>query len=293
MYKVIEDATGHRATPGVVATSSYYAKAFKEKKLELAVGLLGNISWAIQKRGVWKDLNFTEGRLIAAGSPFMYVLVARDDSGIETVADMKGKNIIGGQKGSMSVAAAWDALLYAADLKPEDVNFLPFSSSTEMLPAIREKRAHAAIWFATESMPWVVEMALTEDVHLVSLTEEQVKKAAEREPAWGIRSVIKAGTYKGQDKDILTFGQPNSITVRSTLHPDVVYAITSAMYDRIGEMISYWAEFDNYQAPASINTGLGVLPMHEGAIRYWKDRGYWKASHDEQQAATMKALGLN
>jgi len=58
---------------------------------------------------------------------------------------------------------------------------------------------------------------------------------------------------------------------------DLVYAMTRAMVET----------YDDYKAAAPGNVGWAVdrqrfdwvIPYHDGAIRYWKERGVWKPEH--------------
>jgi hypothetical protein len=67
---------------------------------------------------------------------------------------------------------------------------------------------------------------------------------------------------------------------------DLVYNMTKAMIEL----------YDEYKAGAPGNNGWHisrqvfdwVIPYHDGAIKYFKEKGLWKAEHDAHNAALIK-----
>lgn len=292
LFKVIEAATGHKASPAPTATSATYPRDLQEQKVEFAVGLNLGFRWAMEGKGAFQGKPTTSLRTIATGSPYRYILGVRPDSGIKKLSDIKGKALIGNQLGSETVPPAWAALLAAAQLTEKDVTFLPFSgSSTELTTAITEKRAHGQIWYVTPASTYIQELCLTGDLQLISLTDEEISRAIAKEPAF-VATVLPANTFKGQDKPIKTFGSNTDVVTRSTLANEVAYAVTAAMHDRFGDLISYCPDFQDYKVPDCITPGLLALPVHAGAMQYYKERGFWKKANDDRQAQLLKELKL-
>ena len=293
LFKVIESENpGRKAQPAPSATSAAYPRDLQDQKVEFAIGLNLGFRWAMEGQSTFKDKPATSLRTIGTGSPYHYILGVRPDSGIKKLADIKGKNLIGNQLGSETVPPAWRALLAAAQLTDKDVNFLPFSgSSTELVSAITEKRAHGQVWYVTPASTYIQELSVTGDLQLISFTDEEIKRALAKEPAF-VATVLAANTFKGQDKPITTFGSNTDVVTRDTLADEVVYGVTAAMHNRFAELVSYCPDFVQYKLPDSINPSMLAIPVHNGAIKYFKEKGLWTKAHEDRQAQLLKELNL-
>jgi uncharacterized protein len=84
------------------------------------------------------------------------------------------------------------------------------------------------------------------------------------------RQVIPAGTYPGQNKNVNTVAQMSVLCVAASLDPQVVYALTKALY----ENLEYLAKVHPACKSISLDKALEGLtvPLHKGAIRYYKER---------------------
>ena len=82
---------------------------------------------------------------------------------------------------------------------------------------------------------------------------------------------IKAGTYPGQTKDLLTIAQPNFLAVNADVSEEHVYLLTKAIYENLPflQAIHKATKAMNVQAATA---GLPV-PLHPGAARYYKEVG--------------------
>lgn len=82
---------------------------------------------------------------------------------------------------------------------------------------------------------------------------------------------IPAGTYQGQDADIMTIAQPNFLAVRADVSEEDVYRITKTIYENLGFLQS----IHKATKAMSLDKALAGLPMplHPGAARYFKEAG--------------------
>ncbi len=86
--------------------------------------------------------------------------------------------------------------------------------------------------------------------------------------------VIPAGTYKGQDKDVPAVATAGELLVRADLADDVVYAITKILCENIEEV--YKAHPANKTFDPKIGWKNIAVPLHPGAERYYREKGYMK-----------------
>ena len=112
--------------------------------------------------------------------------------------------------------------------------------------------------------------AMGDKITLLSFTEEQAAKADGGLGLW-TPFKIAAGTYPGQDKDIMTIAQPNFLAVRADVDEDAVYQITKTVY----ENLPFLNSIHKATTAMSLDGALAGLPMplHPGALRYYQEVG--------------------
>ena len=72
-------------------------------------------------------------------------------------------------------------------------------------------------------------------------------------------------------EDITTIGVPNVLVVSSELDEDLVYQITSAMYENIAELRAVHPAAE--ETTVDFAMSATPVPLHEGAIRYFEEAG--------------------
>jgi len=286
----VEGVTAHAAS---YATDSYFSDAFAKGLLHLDIGTTHTTVQQVHGQGKWEGHGSAPMRLISTGPIYFLGVLANPKSGITTPADLKGKKWMVIRPGSALLRDVADAILYGYGLTEQDVTVLEHSSSAEFVAAMKEGRVDAMGWPYTKAAPWVEELATADKVSFVSDTPEALKKITEKYPMFPIVT-LPAGTYKGQDKDQTTFGILQTLDCSSELPADLVYSITAALYDNFEEWSGYHEDVKDFALPAAIDAGKIGIPVHEGAIRYYQEKGYWTAAHEARQKELLekvKALG--
>jgi TRAP transporter TAXI family solute receptor len=111
---------------------------------------------------------------------------------------------------------------------------------------------------------------------LLSVTPEEAKKMDGGRNLW-VPFTLKAGTYPGQDKDIQTIAQPNFLAVNADVDEEHVYLLTKAIYENLSFLQAIHPATKAMDIKAA-TAGLPV-PLHPGALRYYKEVGLEVAEH--------------
>jgi TRAP transporter TAXI family solute receptor len=205
-------------------------------------------------------------RTVAAIYPNFIQVVASKESGIKTLADLKGKRVsVGAAKSGTEINAR--AILAAAGLKYEDlgkVEYLPFAESVELM---KNRQLDATLQSAGLGVASIRDLASSVPITVVEVPAADVEKI-------GLPYVpvtIPAGTYTGQDADVPTAGVQNFLVTRADLSDDLVYAMTKAMFDHLGEMTAAHAAAKGIKLDEAAKNS--PVPLHPGAERFYKEKG--------------------
>ena len=225
----------------------------------LVLGYEGN-----EEAGFAKPLDKLRG--IAAIYPNYIQVVATADSGITTLADLKGKRLsVGSPKSGTELNAR--AILGAAGISYDDlgkVEYLPFAESVELM---KNRQLDATLQSAGLGVASIRDLAASVPITVVSLPAELVEQVGSP----FVRATIPAGTYSGQDEEVATAAVINFLVTHSELTEDLAYAMTKGLWDNLGELETAHAAakgIDRDQALAGM-----PVPLHPGAERYYREQG--------------------
>ncbi len=193
-------------------------------------------------------------------------IVAKADSGIKTVADLKGKKVSVGDSGSGVEFNALQILgAYGITFDDIDKQNLSFQASAD---ALKDGKIDA--FFCTAGAPTVAitDLSTTTGIVIVEIDAEHLAKLQE-DYGFYAAYTIPAGTYNGVDADATTVAVKATFIVSNELDEETVYQLTKAIYENKGEYSHEKAsEMSNEYAVSSIS-----VPFHPGAERYFKEVG--------------------
>ena len=206
-------------------------------------------------------------RAIAGTYPNYIQIVANKESGITTLADLKGKRIsVGAPKSGTELNAR--AIFAAAGLSYEDmgkVEFLPYAESVEL---IKNRQLDATLQSSGLGMAAIRDLAATLPITFVAIPAEITAKI---DNAAYQAASIPAGTYDGQDTDVATVAITNILVSHEGVSEEVAYQMTKLMFDnleRLGNAHSAAKDIKLEGAAKDL-----PIPLHPGAERFYKEAG--------------------
>ncbi|WP_079416265.1 TAXI family TRAP transporter solute-binding subunit [Thiomonas intermedia] len=197
-------------------------------------------------------------------------IVARADSGIKSLADLKGKSIsVGAPKSGTELNAR--ALLKAAGLSYKDfskVEYLPFGESVELM---KNRQLDATLQSAGLGVASLRDLAASQKIVVVPVPDDVIAKVGD--PAYQ-SGVIPAHTYEGQTSAVPTARIQNFLVTREGLSEDLVYQMTKAMFTNLPELVAAHAAAKGISLKeAPLNA---PVPLHPGAAKYYREAGVLK-----------------
>jgi len=220
-------------------------------------------------------------RGIASLYPETIQIVARADSGIKSLKDIKGKKLIPGDRGSGTEVDTLN-ILSVYNLAYKDfggVDWLGFSGAAQRL---QDKQAD--VTFTTAGWPTaaITELAMSTDIVLVPIEEDMIAKITKSFPFYS-KVIIPKGTYKGMAADVPTITTMAQWVVDEQVPEDLVYKLTKALWEKGADgkkesgaevMAKVHAQGKNVQLKTALS-GMAI-PLHAGAAKYYKEKGLIK-----------------
>lgn len=190
------------------------------------------------------------------------------DPEIKSVADLKGKSVSIGAPNSGVWFNAMDVLnaagLTEADIKPQ------YQSFADSADALKDGKIDAAFIVAGAPTAAITELCTTNSAYLVPIDGEVADKLMADSPYYTTYT-IPAGTYAGQDEDVVTVTIKATLIVSADASEDDVYNLTKAIFDNTEAI----AAENGKGAELSVENATSGMtaPFHAGAAKYFAEKG--------------------
>lgn len=210
------------------------------------------------------------------------------DSDINSLADLKGKRVPY-QPGNDSANFANEAFLRYAGLTWDDVEKVNCTSPSDAYAALAEGRADVCT--GGTSAAKIVEMEQTMGLKLLEFDPNDAEswaKLYDFAPTGFYPKVTTIGACVTTDnpKNVLGFIAPILMTY-GALSDDVAYAMAKAIDTSYDVFVKISPDLAGWKHEEAIVPDAMVVPFHDGAVKYFKEMGYWT---DELQAKQDELL---
>ena len=193
-------------------------------------------------------------------------VVALADSGINTLADAKGKTLTTLPRGNTTEAAA-SQILAVNGVKYSDLK-VNFGSITDSVTQMQD--GHAQLWIVGTGIPAAGIMDLSAGRDLKVLDLEASYPALKKLNAGYTLNTIPAGTYPKHPKDIKVAGFGAHIVISCKLDDQLVYSMTKTVAENVPALAAVGKAMAALD-PTYMATDVGV-PFHPGAAKFYKEK---------------------
>ena len=212
-------------------------------------------------------------RAVFSLHPEPFTGMARDDSGIKTFDDLKGKRVNVGDPGS-GTRATMNVILKEKGWSDKDFKVASELKPSEMASVMCDNNLDAITYNVGHPNGALKEAAASCNAHLVPVTGEAIDKLV-ADHSYYAKATIPGGLYKGTDNPVETFGVYATLVTSSDVEEDKVYAVVKAVFDNFDRFKRLHPAFANLKEEEMIKNALSA-PLHDGAVRYYKERGWLK-----------------
>jgi TRAP transporter TAXI family solute receptor len=197
-------------------------------------------------------------------------VVASAESGIKTLADLKGKRVsVGAPKSGTELNAR--AVFKAAGLSYDDFSKVEYLAFAESVDLMKNRQLDATLQSAGLGVASIRDLATSVDIVIVPIPPEVV--TAIGDPAYGA-GTIPAATYSKQEADVATAAITNILVTHSEVSDDLAYQMTKTLFDNLPALQAAHAAAKSIKLETALSSM--PIPLHPGAERYYKEQGVIK-----------------
>ncbi len=274
------DQGGSCGVPGLIASalsangSVANVNAIAGGSLESGFSQSDVASWAYTGTGIWEGKPAVDKlRAIANLYPESIHLITSADSGISSVADLKGKRVSMDEPGSGTLVDAKIILggygLTEADIQPE------FLKPDQAADRMRDGAMDAFFFVGGYPAGAVSELASQHAVKLIPISCEEAPKICE-DFKFFAPDVIPGGTYEGNADDVQTLSVGAQWVTSADQPEELIYEITKALWnDNTRKQLDAGHAKGKMITKETALNGIGI-PLHPGAEKFYKEAGLLK-----------------
>ena len=219
---------------------------------------------------------FTSGKIPLRTLMVLYPnrmhVVTIEGTGIEKMADLKGKRVSTGAPGSATEVMAF-RLIEAVGLDKDKDMKRERLSVAESVNAIKDRKIDAFFWVGGIPTAGVTDLAATPG------TKMKLIDHADAVPAMNAKygdlyskDTIKAGSYPAQDKDNANADVWNILVTNDKMSDEMAYNLVKLIFDKKPELVAVHREAESFVLDTQKQANSPV-PFHPGAIKYFKEKG--------------------
>jgi len=199
-------------------------------------------------------------------------VVTVDGTGIQTMADLKGKRVSTGSPGSATEVMAFRVIEAAGLDKDKDMKRerLGVAESTN---AIKDGKIDAYFWVGGLPTAAVTDLGATPGTKIKLIDHADVvdKMNAKYDGIYSA-GVIPAKTYPGQDKDNKITVVQNILVSNASMTDKIAYDIVKTFIEHKAELVAVHGEAASIDLATQVPKNSPV-PWHPGAVKYFSEKG--------------------
>ena len=263
-----KNVEGYSASAEVTGASVENMGLVATGDADLAIGLADTVAQAQTGTGRFDGQQLEMIRGVASLYANMVQIVTLEGSGINSLADLKGKRVSIGAPGSGTEVNAAQILeangITYDDIEEQRLNF------NETADALANGDIDAGFWSVGAPTSSILNLATSQKIKMIPLSEDEIAAARKANPIFA-STKLPGGIYNGVDSEVAVVGVPNVLVTSSAMDEELVYKITKAMFEHIADLRAVHPAANQTTVEFTLNAT--PIPLHPGAIRYYEETG--------------------
>ena len=267
-------AHGIRCSVESTGGSAFNVNTIKAGELDFGLSQSDVQYNAYRGLGQFKDAGaYTDLRAVYSVHPEPFTVASRKEINAAKFEDLKGKRVNVGNPGS-GTRASMDELLAALGWKISDFSLASELKADEHGPALCDNKIDAFYYGVGHPSANIQDPTTSCGAKLVSIGGAAVDKLLSGKPYYA-KATIPGGMYAGNPQPTQTYGVMATLVTSAKVPDDVVYLLVKATFDNFEEFKKLHPAFANLKAEDMVKNGLSA-PLHAGAEKYYKEKGWLK-----------------
>jgi TRAP transporter TAXI family solute receptor len=219
----------------------------------------------------YEDRGFKNLRLITAINALRTPFFVRKDSGIRTIADLKGKRVSMGYSAMRSLDVVARAILATGGLTENDVK--PVLVPNVVRSADDFVAGNADMFFFAFGAAKIREVDVSVGGIRVLEIDPAGMPAARKIMPWGYLTDAAPGpVFTGVDKPMKIYSFDNILITHAGVPDEFIYKMLATMEKYKEEMMVVQPVLREFTGPFAYKE-YGGVPYHSGAVKYFKEKG--------------------
>jgi uncharacterized protein len=218
--------------------------------------------------GAYGDL-----RAVFSVHPEPFTVLARKEANAKSLNDLKGKRFNVGNPGS-GTRASMEELLAAMGWKLTDFSLASELKADEHGPALCDGKIDGFFYGVGHPSANIQDPTTSCGAKLVSITGPAVDKLVADKPYYA-KATIPGGLYPNNPDAAMTYGVLATVVASSKAPAESVYQVVKAVFDNFDEFKKLHPALANLKPESMVKDGLSA-PLHDGAAKYYKEKGWIK-----------------
>jgi TRAP transporter TAXI family solute receptor len=265
---------GIRCSVESTGGSAFNVNTIKEGELDF-----GMAQSDVQYNAFEGEESFKDGgahadlRAVFSIHPEPFTVLAHPNANITKFEDFKGKRFNVGNPGS-GTRSSMERLLGAMDWTLADFSLASELKADEHGPALCDGKIDGFFYGVGHPSANIQDPTTTCAAKLVPLTGEVVDKLVADNPYYA-KATIPGGLYNNNPDDVETFGVLATLVTSANVPEETVYQLVKSTFENFDEFKSLHPAFANLD-PQKMVTDGNSAPLHPGAEKYYKEKGWLK-----------------
>tara|TARA_R110002126_G_scaffold38814_13_gene115647 strand:+ start:9812 stop:10846 length:1035 start_codon:yes stop_codon:yes gene_type:complete len=251
---------------------------------EVDLGVVSHYEGWLARHGRKPFAKAFDVRTVVVGGGINVGLYVRKDSDIKKLSDIRGKRIGAGYPGAPAIGIYAQGEIANGGFTLEDLKPVPRTSLyAGQREDVTEKRLD--VFYASVGSGVTSELNSTIGIRFLSLdpSPAAVERMQKVYPA--VVRPVKAGP-PGIETDMHLTYLPTYLIGHAKVSNEAIYETTKALWEHNDTLRAANARLRGWLATGFV-TSDSVLPYHDGAVRYFKEKGVWTAAMESHQASLL------